>query len=730
MIHFTVAFALLMHVLFWGVGAAVLAMPGRWRRFWPVLVAPAGLALQSAVVWAAAHANLRGTDSYALAAEAIPAALLAAAIWRRGAGALGAELRRWAGVFALVAAGLALLVFPLALAAKGLTTISLGSCDAADYAGGARTLMEFARGERTGFLGLTEVVRVHSADNFFDYWLRINHFTPSALIALNGSVLHCAPHELTSLMTMVILAGSLPVVFWIARAVVGLRGGASLIVAAFYGLSPLTWYAVAQVSPSQLIAAQAIALITWAGFALWRRLRAIGPRAAVECGAVLLLAYWLILGSYNFIVLVCLAPALAHAGGRAWREGAWGRLALWLGAMLAPLVVAGALCFTRVAGLAERLTLLRSYDFGWQIPPLSPEGWLGFVRDASLAPFGAGVRWAVSLALLALIGLGLRGRAQWAWRAFALTGPALAGYVYLQWRGATLGTNASYDAYKLLAVFFPGVLAVSVVWLRGLRGPRRAWMWTALFVVAVAHLQSYSRFFQALKAPPLLVSIELRDLRKIERFEDVRSVNLLLPDMWSRLWANALLLRRPQYFLTHTYEARRNTPLRGEWDLQAGLIAVRPPDGGARVLSPHFSLARTRHPAFVRLSLPPGEAAADGWHAEEQLRGTLDRWRWTSGEARIRVHNPQPHPVTLACTLDARGAEEREVVLAREGAGGPSPAPVRVSPERASLRFGGLEVPPGDSVLVLRSPQPPTQLAGDPRPLGVCVFQLVIEPRQ
>ena len=47
--------------------------------------------------------------------------------------------------------------------------------------------MEFAKYDREGFLGLTEVVRVASVDNFFDYWLRLNHFTPSALIALNGS---------------------------------------------------------------------------------------------------------------------------------------------------------------------------------------------------------------------------------------------------------------------------------------------------------------------------------------------------------------------------------------------------------------------------------------------------------------------------------------------------------------------------------------------------------------
>ena len=87
-------------------------------------------------------------------------------------------------MWAAVGGCLVLLVLPVAIASRGLTTLSLGSCDAADYAAGARVLMEFARADRTGFLGLTEVVQVHSVDNFFDYWLRLNHFTPSALMAL------------------------------------------------------------------------------------------------------------------------------------------------------------------------------------------------------------------------------------------------------------------------------------------------------------------------------------------------------------------------------------------------------------------------------------------------------------------------------------------------------------------------------------------------------------------
>ena len=325
MIFLIVAFALLLHVLFWGAGLAVLVMPRRWRRFWPALAFPAGFTLQSVVVWLGAYANLRGTNSYGWASEAVPAVLLAVAWRRRGAGQIISDANRFGVVAAVMAGCLALVVLPMAIASRGLTTLSLGSCDAADYAAGARVFMDFAHGDRSGFLGLTEVVRIASVDNFFDFWLRLNHFTPSALIALNGTILHCAPHELTGVLTAVLLASSIPTMFWMARAVMRYSDGASVAVDALYGLSPIGWYAVAHVTMGQWLAVQAIVLITWAGVALWRGRLSVQP--AVGFGGVLAIAYALLLGSYNFVLLVCLVPAVAYAGGLAWWTGEWRRLA-------------------------------------------------------------------------------------------------------------------------------------------------------------------------------------------------------------------------------------------------------------------------------------------------------------------------------------------------------------------------------------------------------------------
>src|SRR5262245_25937291 len=85
LIHFAVAFGVLLHVAFWGAGLAMLAVPRPWRRFWPALIVPAGLALQSAVVWAGAHTRLHGAESYAGWSEAIPVLLLWLALRRHGA---------------------------------------------------------------------------------------------------------------------------------------------------------------------------------------------------------------------------------------------------------------------------------------------------------------------------------------------------------------------------------------------------------------------------------------------------------------------------------------------------------------------------------------------------------------------------------------------------------------------------------------------------------------------
>jgi hypothetical protein len=721
------ALALLLHVALWGAGAAMLATPRPWLRFWPVLVLPLGLTLQSVIVWAGAWAGLPGTDAYARVSLLVPLLLLAAGLRRVGWRLATADLRRVRAVAAVTVGGLLLLASPLVMMGGRPTTVSLGSCDAADYAAGARVLQEFARSDRSGFLGLTEVVRVQSVDNFPDYWLRLNHFTPSALIALNGSVLGLAPHELTTLVTALALAGIVPLVFWLARATFGFGGLISLALAVLSAVNPVLWYAVAHVAPGQLLAAQACALFAWAGVALWRG-RLTWRRAAAFL-PLLAAGYALVLGSYNFLLLVCLAPPAALAFFSALRTARWTRFGGWLAAMLAPLVVSGVLFAERVAGLAERLSLLRTYDFGWPIPALTPEGWFGLVLAPDLEPLPWPLlRWALAALFAGLLvyvhARGAAWRTPAGWLALVLPAPVLAGYAFLQVRGAWLGTNASYDAYKLFAVFLPVLLpacARCIVLLRsGGLGERRLVM-AAVALVVMGNLTACGGFIARLGNAPLRVAPDLVALRRIEAMDDVRAVNLIVPDMWSRLWAHVFLLRKGQYFATHTYEARRDTPLRGDWTLEGGVVGADPGGDGRRVLSNRFSLVRATGPGGLRVT------QADGWHGLESATGSGDRWEWTGREAVLVLENPRGRPLQATLKLDARAHGARQVELV-DAAGERIGAPVRLGETRTVVDLGPITLPPGTSRWMLRSLEPTLRASPtDPRMIALCVHRLRVE---
>ncbi|MBS0662663.1 MAG: hypothetical protein JSR48_05320 [Verrucomicrobia bacterium] len=711
------AYGLLLHLLLWGAGAAILLAPARWRRFWPAFAAPMGIALQSAVVWAGAYAGLTGTDTYARWSLLLPLALLVVAVRRRG-GRVRREAAAWWGVALAMALALGALVGPMAQASRELTTVSLGSCDAADYAAGARVLQEFARSDRSGFLGLTEVVRVASVDNFYDFWLRLNHFTPSALIAFNDSVFGLRPHELTGLLAAVLLVATLPGVYWLARTVVRLRPAAAIWVAAVYGFSPVTWYAVAHVAIGQQLAALAIVYLTWAGVALARN------RPTWALAGVLVMAYWIILGGYNFIVLVCLVPALTFAGGRTLRTGAWGRLARWCAVLLVPLALCGAVFTQRTLGLLERFQLFGQFDFGWRIPVVTPEGWLGAVGGTSLAPLPLAWRILAALVLAGVLGVALardwRRRGGLTFAVIALVVPVMAGYAFLEVRGVVRGTNASYDAYKILAVFFPGLLVAAAAWTRLAGSAARplrllAWLCVAGFTVATA--AAARDFMRHFRNPPLIVTPAMAQLQLIESRPEVTSINLEIGDFWTRLWANAFLLRRPQYFPTHTYEGRLNTPLRGEWELNDQLASLTSPSAtDTQRIGRAYNLLRRASPYYLRVEL------TDGWYPLESLPRAGRQWRWSKGDAVVRVLNPHATSRTVTVRLRARSLVDRGLELWN---GSVRLGSVAVHRDLGEATVPGLTLEPGWTTLLLRSPQPPTPgTAADGRTLGFALYGL------
>lgn len=658
MLYYLVAALLLAHAIFWGAGLAMLSLPGAWKRAWWIWAAPCGWALQSAVVWAGAHGPWAGTNVYALVTELIPAALLAVA-WRGGN--WRCSVRAAAAAWVIFLVGAVLLLMPLAKrGAWTLTTASLGSCDHADYAAGARVLQEFSREDRVGFLDLPEVTRIGGVERFFDYWLELNHFSPPAIMAHNGAVFGLQPYQLVSISAAVFWLGMAPFGWLLAREL-GWRPGRRWFAAAALAFSPLGHYAVHHAAMGQMLAAQGIAMLTVVVAGALRR------QPAWSAGRAALLAlppFWLIAGSYNFVLAIALAPALAGAGLIAAVRRDPRLVIRVLRPLLLALLVTGFLFAGRFMGIAERFRLLEQYSFGWPVPLLSPEGWAGLVRDAELAAWGGPMRLVGGLLLGAGVALGWwqcwRRSRERAWVAAAWLLTVAGGWAVLAWE-SRVRANASYDAFKVVTVFLPLVVPVLFLWVGQARGTsaRFAGALAAAWIVAIAF--PIARIHERMISTTLRVTPPLLAVQRLEEMPRVSSINVLIDDFWSRLWANALLLRKPQYFLTHTYEARRNTELKGAWDLRDGLIQSLPRNSRHGVaLNPRFHAVQSDTPGLVSMEF------GDGWHPMEQAGN--GRWRWSAGSrGEFNLINPGDADRAVRLVLRLRVAGRAKLALRLDG---------------------------------------------------------------
>jgi hypothetical protein len=719
---------LMLQICFWGLGLAWWILPPRWRRFWPAFCAPAGLGLQSAVVWAGAHTTLRGTDSYAFASLLLPAALLAASVWRLGlrpAGALLLHLRRWWAVCLIMTGSFVWQIYPFTKPPGVLTAVALGSCDAADYAAGARVFKEFSSADRSGFLGLTEVVRILSVDNFYDFWLRLNHFTPSALIALDASLFGLRAYQLTSLLAVVLLVLSLPSVFWLARS--GFRFGrlGSVVICLIYAFSPILFYTVCQDSLGQLLAAPAVVLLLWVGLKAYQ-----GPgtwRRYGRYSGLLLLGNWLLLGSYNFFLIFAYVPLAAYVGGRTLWERTWRRGLRWGAFAGVNLLVCTVLFPGRVLSVLDRFRLFDQTPFGWPIDGFRPAGWYGGFADALLHPATGG--WWRIFGLLCL------GTLAWAifresrraprlsvWLA-ACTLPILAGYGILLWEDARTHRNQSYDAFKLFSVFYPGLLAGFCLWLRALRGApwwARAWGGILCAVVLAVNGAGAWRFNFAMRRLALTLEPEVIQIGSIEKMAAVPSVNVCLQALWPRIWANYFLLDKPQYFPLTTYEGRRATPLRGQWDLRDALLEVRPAESGDEIdAGPGYYVLKRQAPEFLDVDF------GAGWYAPEHLRGQYRAWSAGTGE--ILVTNPHSYPLRAALQFSLRAVGDRHMQL---WAGATCLWQGKVGVPVASFAIPDIAFAPGANVLRFDSIEPANPPSADEsRPLAFALCGLRVDLR-
>lgn len=731
---FLAAWILFLQAAAWGLGLTLLILPARWRRFWPAFVAPVGLALQSAVVWAGAHTALPGTDSYALPSLALPLGLLGAAVWRSGVRptvALLARVRRWWPLVPVISLSFALQIAPFTKPPARLTVISLGSCDAADYAAGARVFKEFSSRDRSGFLGQPEQTRGLSVDNFYDFWLRINHFTPSALLALDSSLLRRQPYELTSLLGIVLVGITLPLIFWLGRALFRFPPAAALFVAGLYGCSPVLLYAMAQVALGQLLAAPAVAIILWTSWQADRAARRGGGWPLWQYAGLLFAGNSLLLGGYNFFVVFAYVPLVASVGGRLlWRRYGWaaaGRLAGFVSVSL----LACALCFPeRVIGLGERFFLFHKTPFGWKISGFRPDGWYGSFGDVYLHP-GSG--WSLALGGVCLLALAA---AAWSLRragrgsALALPAacalPIFCGYGILLWEeSAHVRQNASYDAYKLFTVFYPVLLPSLCLWLAvGWQRRSPGWLKAGAGVLA-AWLLALDvgggwAYNAALRKSMYVVGSGLSEVAALEHDPGVTGgINVRLKSVWDALWVNQFLLHQRQYFLSPNYEGRTVTPPYGRWNLEERYIAPDHAHGEFDPLATNeeFTLLDRSGSGFVEINLQ------SGWYEPERYRGS--RWCWGGPAPVVSVVNPHPGALDVGLCVNLRSVGRRETsifdgqTLVWKGTSQGLPHESPAVP---------LHLPPGETRLRFESSTPPDRQPGDNRALTSALYGFRIVP--
>jgi len=228
------------------------------------------------------------------------------------------------------------------------------------------------------------------------------------------------------------------------------------------------------------------------------------------------------------------------------------------------------------------------------------------------------------------------------------------------------------------------------------------------------------RFAVRMQDPPLIVDRDMVELQKIEARPAVASINVEITDFWARLWANSFLLEKPQYFLTHTYEGRLNTALKGDWELTDGVIAVSAPTEADSVrIGRSFTLLNRHSWFYLRAEL------GEGWYPEERIARMFRRWHWSKGNATLVVDNPQSSARKINLRLSLRGLVRQTIQVWR---GNQEEGSVSIGETLGERVLEGIVLPPGRTKLELRSSVLPAPARGrDERRLGFAAYGIELE---
>ena len=571
----------LLQVWLWillGLSATVWLLPAGWRRFQWTLSVPLGVSLQMGSGWLllAAGWNIEQAAYWVHALAFVP--LAAALGWRRTRRRLvhtASASESWA-TLGVVFIAVILAISPLeAGPMRGLATLSLGSCDAPDYAFGARLFLEKGNHLHHGFWVQQEVHELGEM-NLWSYWTRLNHFGPAACFAFTSALFRLPIWSVETVVSGVWAAAGAGLCVTIARSVFRLKLTPAVLIGLLYSVSPLPLYAVYHLAAGQLVGTLGMSgMVLLASAIPLARARSFGL-GHVVVGAMMI---WLLVGSYAFMILFALAAvsllAAIHAAVR--RAPTYLlRAVLWLGASG---LVAALVFHERFIGLAFSIQVFGSGNSGWPLPPITLSTILGISRGIELAPLGPFLAIPIALAVSAgvLVGAVTRFRQRHVSVAvtisvLAIVFSARALLSHLDPGDANLG---SYKIYKAVSVFLPVLLPALVGCLAHL-GRMGSLLTTGVsgLLLLVASLYSFQPLWSAASRPPFRAGSELSALSAIERSPDVHGVNIIASHPWDRIWASAFLADKPQYFAEGSYITRTVVPLEGNWVLEDGAAGI------------------------------------------------------------------------------------------------------------------------------------------------------------
>ena len=216
-----------------------------------------------------------------------------------------------------------------------------------------------------------------------------------------------------------------------------------------------------------------------------------------------------------------------------------------------------------------------------------------------------------------------------------------------------------------------------------------------------------------------MVGRDLIGVKVLESYPEIKSVNMRIPDMWSRLWANALLLKVPQYFLTHTYEARLNTELKGDWDLVGGIFQIELPNKGSIRFNEHYSAVNVRDSHWLRIE------PKTGWYDTERQPRSVDTWQWSMMHSSVQLFNPHPTSQHVILKVQAESLVDQRLGVYFSGT---KVADLNITTTRSKCESDAFFIPSGTTQLELIAENtPPRASATDSRLLAFRVYGFVIQ---